>query len=158
MDNLQLRPGQMFLQLRPIAGSSAIGETLETRIDQGETVRMGDFNLTFVREKRFTVLQVARNPGIPIFLASVAALLGGLAMSFYFPHRRVRGIIAAIPDGTRVTLAPLARRDWSGQRSFDQLIEHMERALGTPAERFERTERAASAPSVADRAATRAAE
>ncbi len=146
MDQLQLRPGQMYLQLRPFGPDSAIPDTLESKIDQGQTVRLGDFDMTFVREKRFTVLQVARNPGIPIFMTAIAALLGGLAMSFYFPHRRVRGIIDATPHGASVTLAPLARRDWSGQRSFDALIDHLERALGITPTRTDRGGSGSSLP------------
>ncbi|MFM9105304.1 MAG: cytochrome c biogenesis protein ResB, partial [Chloroflexota bacterium] len=138
LDEIGLRPGQMYLQLRPLNGLSGPDQPIESRIDQGQTVRMGGYDLTFVREKRFTVLQVARNPGIPIFLAATAALLGGLAMSFYFPHRRVRGILAPGPAGATLTLAPLARRDWSGQRAFDDLIAHLERGLGIAAARTDR--------------------
>jgi cytochrome c biogenesis protein len=149
LDQLGLRPGQMYLQLRPLAGNTTLDGVVESTIDQGQTVPLGGLNVTFVREKRFTVLQVASIPGIPFFIAAAFMLVGGLAVTFYFPHRRVRGIVRLGPDGRAAAhLAPLARRDWSARRAFDDLTGALERALGTPAERIERepdTPRAAPA-------------
>ena len=138
LDQLRLRSGQMYLQVRPVNGSSPLAGVEESVIRQGETVALGDLAVTFVREKRFTVLQVARNPGIPIFIAASLLLVGGLAVSFYFPHRRIRGIVAAAPDGTVATLAPMARRDWSAQKVFGQVIDQIGQALPVAVERTDR--------------------
>jgi hypothetical protein len=66
---------------------------------------------------------VARNPGIPIFIGAALLLVAGLAVTFYFPHRRIRGILSPGAAGAATTalLAPLAKRDWSGLRDFDRL-------------------------------------
>jgi cytochrome c biogenesis protein ResB len=85
--------------------------------------------LTFVRERRFSVLQVARNPGIPLFIAASVLLVGGLAITFYFPHRRVRGIVSATQDGSVARLAPIARRDWSAKRVFERLAHDVGRRI-----------------------------
>ncbi|MCC6313959.1 MAG: cytochrome c biogenesis protein ResB [Thermomicrobiales bacterium] len=139
LDDLNLRSGQMYLQLRPLTANAALSGTVESVVNQGQTTRLGDLDVTFVREKRFTVLQIARNPAVPIFIASALLLVGGLACTFYFPHRRVRGIVsAAAGGGAMVTLAPLARRDWSGQRAFETLLDGLERDLGLPIERVRR--------------------
>jgi cytochrome c biogenesis protein len=138
-DQLNLRPGQMYLQLQPLTGNADLNGPVESVIDQGETVALGGLNVTFVREKRFTVLQVGSNPGIPIFVAAGFMLVGGLAVTFYFPHRRVRGIVRVGGDGrAAVHLAPLARRDWSARRAFDDLTNALERTLGVSAERIVR--------------------
>ena len=111
----------MFFMIRPLGPDSPIEQPVGATINQGESIQLGDLTLTFVRERRFSVLQVARNPGIPLFIAASVLLVGGLAVTFYFPHRRVRGIISATPEGSVAYLAPIARRDWSARRVFEQL-------------------------------------
>jgi cytochrome c biogenesis protein ResB len=86
--------------------------------------------LTFVRERRFSVFQVARNPGIPIFFVAAFLLVGGLAITFYFPHRRVRGIVTATATGSEALLAPIARRDWSAKRVFTEVTSAIGRRTG----------------------------
>jgi cytochrome c biogenesis protein len=120
-DTLRLRPGQMFFMIRPLGPDSPIEQPVAATISQGESIQLGDLTLTFVRERRFSVLQVARNPGIPLFIAASVLLVGGLAVTFYFPHRRVRGIVSTTPNGSVAHLAPIARRDWSAKRVFEQL-------------------------------------
>jgi hypothetical protein len=75
-----------------------------------------------VRESQWSLLQVANNPGIPIFWAAALMLIGGLAIVFYFPHRRVRAIVSGNPNGgSGAAMAPMAKRDWSARRSFEVL-------------------------------------
>ncbi len=95
--------------------------------------------MTFVREKRFTVLRVASDSGIPPITAAAFMLVGGLAITSHLSHRRARGIVRVAPDGREMAhLAPLARRDWSARRAFQDLTGSWERSLGVPAERIER--------------------
>jgi hypothetical protein len=75
------------------------------------------------------VLQVARNPGIPLFIAASVLLVGGLAITFYFPHRRVRGIVSTTQDGSVARLAPIAQRDWSAKRVFERLAHDVGRRI-----------------------------
>jgi cytochrome c biogenesis protein ResB len=137
LDTLNLRSGQMYFLLRPLTAASPITLPTGLVMTQGKTETLAGLSFTFVREKRATLLQVGRNPGIPIFLAAAFLLVGGLAITLYFPHRRIRGIIAgAAAGGSQATLAPLARRDWSGQRAFAQVVDRLEQRLGTPIERI----------------------
>ncbi|HUG60997.1 MAG TPA: cytochrome c biogenesis protein ResB, partial [Methylomirabilota bacterium] len=121
--------------------TAGAGEPTAAIATQGETVDLGGVRVEFVREGRFALLQIARNPGIPIFIAASLLLVGGLAITFYFPHRRVRGIVAAAENGSVAHLAPLAKRDWSGQRDFTRLLEevasrlHLAPEVTTPAHR-----------------------
>jgi cytochrome c biogenesis protein len=130
LDTLQLRPGQMFFMIRPLGPDSPIAQPVGATVSQGESIELGDLTLTFVRERRFSVLQVARNPGIPLFIAASVLLVGGLAITFYFPHRRVRGIVSTTPEGSVAHLAPIARRDWSAKRVFEQLTTTIGDRLG----------------------------
>jgi len=61
-------------------------------------------------------------------------LVGGLAVTFYFPHRRVRGIVSTTAAGSLARLAPVARRDWSAKRVFEQLAIEIGRQIGTAPE------------------------
>lgn len=130
LDTLNLRSGQMYLLVRPLGPQSPITVPTGATIGQGETRELAGLRFTFVREKRFALFQVASNPGIPLFFAASFLLVGGLAVTFYFPHRRLRGIIGAAPgsDGRAAvaTLAPMAKRDWSGQRAFAATLHHVE--------------------------------
>jgi cytochrome c biogenesis protein ResB len=139
MDDLQLESGQMYVQLREF-GPNAGSERPTAVIDQGQVAAIGDLNVEFLRERRFTLLQVASNPGIPIFWTAAFLLVGGLAITFYFPHRRIRAIAESLPSGqgTSITLAPLAKRDWSGQRDFRKAVEAISQAFGTPADVVEK--------------------
>jgi cytochrome c biogenesis protein len=130
LDTLNLRPGEMFFMIRPLGTNSPIEQPIPATVSQGESVQLGNLTLTFERERRFSVFQVARNPGIPIFFVAAILLIGGSMVTFYFPHRRMRGIIAAAPDGSVARLAPIARRDWSATRVFGELIERISGETG----------------------------
>lgn len=130
LDTLNLLPGEMFFMIRPLGPDSPIAQPIGQTVGQGESIRLGDLQVTFEREKRFSVLQAARNPGIPIFFAAAVLLVGGLSITFYFPHRRVRGIVTATPEGSVAHLAPIARRDWSAKRVFDGLTTKLGQRLG----------------------------
>jgi len=134
LDTLNLRPGEMFFMIRPLGGNSPIAQPVGATVRQGDSIKLGDLSLTFVRERRFSVLQVASNPGIPLFIAASVLLVGGLAVTFYFPHRRVRGIVSTTTDGSSARLAPIARRDWSAKRVFERLAIDIGCQIGTSPE------------------------
>jgi cytochrome c biogenesis protein len=130
LDTLNLLPGEMFFMIRPLGPDSPIAQPIGQTVGQGESIHLGDLQLTFEREKRFSVIQAARNPGIPIFFAAAVLLVGGLSITFYFPHRRVRGIVTTTPEGSVAHLAPIARRDWSAKRVFDGLATKLGQRIG----------------------------
>src|SRR5215217_3364083 len=134
LDTLNLRSGEMFFMIRPLGADSPITQPIGATVRQGDSIELGDLTLTFVRERRFSVLQIASNPGIPLFFAAAVLLVGGLAVTFYFPHRRVRGIVSTSADGSLARLAPIARRDWSAKRVFEQLAVEIGLQLGTDPE------------------------
>lgn len=140
-DTLRLNSGELYFLLRPLGPESPLTSPTGVKALQGQQASVGGVTIDFVRERRFAVLQVGRNPGIPIFVVASFMMVGGLAVTFYFPHRRVRGIVAAQSGGgSRAMLAPLARRDWSAGRAFDRTIDGVEQRLGSPALRVGRAE------------------
>ncbi len=121
LDKLNLRSGEAYIQVQDL-NSASVSQPVTKVIEQGQPTEVDDLTVTFVRESRWTLLQVSSNPGIPIFWAAAILLIGGLAVVFYFPHRRVRAIISTNAAGGSVAmLAPMAKRDWSARRSFEQL-------------------------------------
>lgn len=131
LDRLELLNGQMYVALQPMDGSTSGRQ--EFVVDQGRPVQAGGLTVEFQREVQWSLLQVAYNPGIPIFAIASVLLVGGLATTFYFPLRRVRGIVSPGPAGATLTAVPLAKRDWSGKRDFFQTVATIELRLGTPA-------------------------
>jgi cytochrome c biogenesis protein len=123
-DTLKLADQQLYVTAR-YTDTFAGQQSTDAILDPTQTADLGRVQVEFVRDTRFTLLQVARNPGIPIFVVASILLVGGLAVTFYFPHRRLRGIVKPGIDGSASTafVAPLARRDWSGQREFYRIIE-----------------------------------
>lgn len=124
----KLLPGEMFVQAREWSTNALISPGLI--VGQGETVAFGGLQFEFVRERRFTVLQVAYNPGIPFLFAAAVLVVGGLLVTFGLPHRRIRAIASPSADGTLLVIAPMARRDWSGKRHFLQTLRIAEPRLG----------------------------
>lgn len=131
-DTLQLKNGQMWIQIQPLRGPAQPADRSSVSnavIDLGTTAQLRDLTVTFARETRHTLLQVAYNPGIPIFFIASVMLVGGLVVTFYLPRRRLRGIIANSPEGATVALAPLARRDWSAKQDFFRVIDSLRESL-----------------------------
>jgi cytochrome c biogenesis protein len=132
LDTLGLQNGQVWIEVSPIDQSADSQAAPVTAVlDQGTPLDVGGLMLTFERESRFTVLQVAYNPGIPIFIIASLLLVGGLAITFYFPLRRIRGIIEPTETGVQLMMTPLAKRDWGGKREFFDIVDRASTALNT---------------------------
>ncbi len=122
LDQLNLQSGEVFLQTEPLGAATGV-EPQRAIVFTGHSQTVGNLQVDFLRNGRYVILQVGNNPGVPIFIIASIMLVGGLAVTFYFPHRRVRGIIAASNDGAQAHFAPMARREWSGQRDFQRLLD-----------------------------------
>ena len=127
--DVKLAPGQMFVQAREWSTNAVIGQGVV--INQGETATFAGYGVEFLRERRFTVLQIGYNPGIPILFAASLLLVLGLVITFALPHRRIRFLLRPSSDGaSRLLLAPMARRDWSGKRDFVRTLALFEATFG----------------------------
>ncbi|HEV2127640.1 MAG TPA: cytochrome c biogenesis protein ResB [Thermomicrobiales bacterium] len=130
LDTLNLANGQVWVQVSPLNSSPGSGNMETAVLDQGDPAEVGGYEVLFDRESRFTVLQVAYNPGIPIFFIASVLLVGGLAVTFYFPMRRIRGIIQRSAEDSSLIMTPLAKRDWGGKREFFRVSEEVGKQLG----------------------------
>ena len=128
INDIKLFPGEIYAQARDVRTNQLVAPG--AIIGQGDAADLGGLTLEFVRERRFSVFQVAYNPGIPILFAASFLLVLGLAITFYFPHRRVRALVAPGAAGADVLLAPLARRDWGAKRDFARTLATVERTIG----------------------------
>ncbi len=132
LDTLNLANGQVWVQVAPLGRATADAEVASAVLDQGVATEVGGYSVLFARESRFTVLQVAYNPGIPIFFIASVLLVGGLAVTFYFPMRRIRGIIQTSAEGGSLMMTPLAKRDWGGKQEFFGLVDDLGKRMGVP--------------------------
>jgi cytochrome c biogenesis protein len=126
--SVKLQPGEIYAQARDLKTSVPIGKGAV--IAQGDTASLAGLDLQFVRERRFTLLQVAYNPGIPILFGAAVLLVLGLVITFFFPHRRIRALVTTTEHGSETVLAPLSRRDWGGKRDFVRALAPIEAQLG----------------------------
>jgi cytochrome c biogenesis protein len=99
----------------------------------GQSGRLANgMQVSFVDLKQYSVLTLARDPGVPVVAAAAALLLCGLVPSLYVTRRRVwvRAVPAG-PGGTRVELAGLALQ---GKAAFEdelaRLAEQLARGSG----------------------------
>ena len=102
---------------------------------QGQPKDLDGLTFTFVRESRFTGLQVAKDPGVNIIWISAALMVVGLAMLFYFPPKRIWALCKRQADGTAdVRIATTAERDFGQAKEFENLHERVRLALGIASE------------------------
>jgi len=122
-----IRPGQMQIEVYR-AGSE--GAAIATQIvDQGQPVEMAGLQVTFVRERQFTGLIVARDPGAIFVWLGAILLIGGIALVFFFPCRRAWALIRRGPDGAIVQVGAVVRHDVGFEAEFRRLAAEVELAL-----------------------------
>lgn len=98
-------------------------------LSQGKPASIGGVDFTFVRERQFTGLIVARDPGTNLVWLGSTFLVLGSCMVFFFPHRRVRAIVRASAGGSDIGVAAIRRRDPVFATQFEDLVEDIKRAV-----------------------------
>jgi cytochrome c biogenesis protein len=87
--------------------------------------------VAFTGVKQYSVLTLARDPGVPLVAAGAALVLVGLLPSLYVTRRRVWVRADPAPGGARVELAGLALQGKPAfAEEFRRLVAEVERALG----------------------------
>ncbi len=156
LDKLKLRSGQISVVVQDLSGQSDPNVMPpNTIVTQGLPTSLDGLNITFVRESQWSLMQVANNPGIPIFWAAAFLMIGGLVIVFYFPHRRIRAIVSSrASGGSQAAMAPMAKRDWSARRSFEQLATSINNRSGGTWDLRERVDGLQSVRAASDSAAS----
>jgi cytochrome c biogenesis protein len=86
-------------------------------LQPGQTGKLpGGMEVTFADLKQYSVVTLARDPGVPVVGAGAALVLLGLIPSLYVTRRRVWVQATPTPDGARVELAGLALQ---GKAAFE---------------------------------------
>ena len=119
--------GQTQLEVYRSATDTPVGLRV---LSQGKPTRIGGVDFTFVRERQFAGLTVARDPGSTFIWIGSTLLVLGMCMTFFFPHRRVRAVVRrSRAAGSEVGVAAIRRRDEAFAAQFEHLVEDIRRAL-----------------------------
>jgi cytochrome c biogenesis protein len=126
----RIKPGQMQVE---VYTSGSEGSPIATEvISQGQPAEIAGLDFTFIRERQFTGLIVARDPGAVLVWIGASLLLFGICLVFYFPARRAWVLIRSRPDGSAIQVGAISRRDVTFQSDFKRLVDDMKLALTGP--------------------------
>jgi len=122
-----IRAGQAQVEIYP---DGASGPTATEVLSQGTPKTVAGLSYTFVRERRFTGLIVARDPGVWLVWTGSALLVGGIFLVFFFPHRRIWLSVRSTADGgSRVEVAAQLKRDTAFRPQFLDVVAGLGRAV-----------------------------
>jgi cytochrome c biogenesis protein len=104
------------------------GMGLGTTSDPADTA---GYTITWSHAGSYTGMVIKRDPGQGLIWIAYMSLIIGLALSFYFPRRRVWARL----DGGRLEVALTADRYVDAEREFEALLEELSTRLGRRPER-----------------------
>ncbi len=119
-------PGSTQLEVYQAGKQTPVA--IET-LSQGKPTTIAGVNFKFVREREFTGLIVAHDPGATIVWIGSALLVIGLFTVFYFPHRRIRAVVRRRAGGSEIGVAAIERRNAMFADHFEHLVEDIRRAV-----------------------------
>ena len=123
-----IKAGQMQIEVyRAGSEDAAIDSQV---VSQGQPVQMAGLEVTFVRERQYTGLIVARDPGALFVWLGAILLIGGIALVFFFPCRRAWALIRRGPGGSTVHVGAVVRHDVGFEAEFRRLSAEIELAVG----------------------------
>lgn len=123
----QIAAGQTQLEVYRTATDKPVGVQV---LSQGKPAKIAGVDFTFLREREFTGLIVARDPGSTLVWIGATLLLLGMFVVFFLPHRRVRAVIRRGAGGSEIGVAAIKRRDPAFAAQFERLIEDIRSAAG----------------------------
>ncbi|HET9657711.1 MAG TPA: cytochrome c biogenesis protein ResB [Kineosporiaceae bacterium] len=124
-----IQAGQVQLEVYANGSSTP---TATQVISQGKPTTIAGLTYTFQRERQFTGLIVARDPGVWLVWAGSAFLVTGIFLVFFFPYRRLWVLARRGPEGeTTLHLAAQLKRDTAFEPQFRELVADLERAAAT---------------------------
>jgi cytochrome c biogenesis protein len=126
----RVKPGQMQLEI--FQGTNTEVPLAIEVVDPGRPLTVAGLELTFVRERQFTGLIVARDPGGPLVWLGALLLVFGVMLVFFFPARRIWARISSAASGSRIQVAALASHDVTFETAFHRLIDDIDLAVRGP--------------------------
>jgi len=111
-------------------GTQAMVTGIPVAVGQGETAPISGLGITvgFPSMSEYTILIAKRDPGAYIVWLAFAALIGGLAITFYFPRRRIWSRLN--PNG-RLDLVGRADRQVDFDRELGGIVDGLVVARGS---------------------------
>ncbi len=101
-DDPLIHPGELMAEAYR---GQATTPTYRVTLAQRQPLALGpDVELRFDRELPFTGLRVVRNPSVPIIWLASTMLVLGIALTFYFPHRRLWARVRVVGDRSAAEL------------------------------------------------------
>jgi cytochrome c biogenesis protein len=89
------------------------------------------FSMQKKGERFYTVLQAARDPGVPLVAGGAVLLIVGLMITFFFSHRRFRIVLEEKKGKSRIGLAGSSNRDPVGlEKEMNRLLAEIGKAEG----------------------------
>jgi cytochrome c biogenesis protein len=87
------------------------------------------FSMQKKGERFYTVLQAARDPGVPLVAGGAVLLIVGLMVTFFFSHRRFRIVLEEKEGKSRIGIAGSSNRDPVGlEKEMSQMLAEIEKA------------------------------
>ena len=89
------------------------------------------FSMQKKGERFYTVLQAARDPGVPLVAGGAVLMVAGLMITFFFSHRRFRIVLEEEKGQSRIGLAGSSNRDPVGlENEMNRLLAEIGKAEG----------------------------
>jgi cytochrome c biogenesis protein len=118
-----IKPGQMQVEI--FQGDNRTTPVGIEVVDPGKPVDVAGLELTFVRERQYTGLIVARDPGGPLVWLGALLLVAGVMLVFFFPARRIWARVSSTTSGSRIQVAALASHDVTFESAFQSLVDDL---------------------------------
>ena len=123
-----IKPGMVQLEVYKTGAGG--GQPIDTQIvSQGKPIQMAGLTFTFDRERQFTGLMVAKDPGVIFVFGGALLLVVGLFLVFFFPSRRIWTRIVPGPSGSEVRVGATTRHDATFGPDFQKIVGEMELSL-----------------------------
>lgn len=121
-----IRAGQMQIEVyRPGIEAPAATKV----VSQGRPVSIAGLDFTFQRERQFTGLIVAHDPGAILIWIGVGLLVVGIVVVFFFQNRRVWVRIVPVREGSEIRVGAAPRRDLAVGPDFQHLVDDIKLAV-----------------------------
>jgi cytochrome c biogenesis protein len=125
-----VKPGQVMVQLYDAATGKKVDQAI---IEPNTPATIAGYTFTYQRETKFSSFSVSKDPGAWLVWLGCTLLVGGFALVFMFPHRRVWGrIVARQGGGAQIELASVGRRESQVGKEFTNLVNDIRAAFHAP--------------------------
>jgi cytochrome c biogenesis protein len=123
----RIKPGQIQAEVYETGNA---GSPVDVQVlTQGTKASVAGFDMTFVRERQFTGLIAARDPGVVLIWLGCLFLVAGTSLVFFFPCRRAWAQVRPGAGGTSLQVAAVVRHDVGFTAEFERLVEDIEQGI-----------------------------